>query len=76
VTENNRLMAIFPWCVLQANAMIIGYAPSWIFESHLEMVKFHVAIHEYFQKLPSSRFTTSNSIGCYFITIGCWGIST
>jgi len=49
--------------------MIVGYAPLWIFEFHLEMVEFRVTTHECLQKLPSSRFTTSISIGCYSIIV-------
>jgi hypothetical protein len=64
-------MVILPWCVLKVNVMIVGYALPWIFEFHLDMVEFRVTTHEYIEKLPSSRFPTSISIGCYSIIVRC-----
>jgi hypothetical protein len=54
---------------------IVGYAPSWIFGSHLEIVEFPTTIPKYFE-ITSSRFRTSIFVGCWFITIGLWGIYT
>ncbi len=78
MTENNQLMTISPWCVLQVNeATIIGYAPSWIFGSSLEAVEFLAVVTKYpLHDYPPSRFITSISIRCCSITIGLWGIST
>ncbi len=46
--ENNQLMVFSSWCVLQVNEeAIVGYAPSWILKSSLELVKFLVIVLEY-----------------------------
>ncbi len=48
MTKNNQLMVFSPWYVLQVNeATIVGYAPSWILGSSLEVVKFLVVGIEY-----------------------------
>ncbi len=53
MTEKNELMVIFPWCVLHVNEpTIVGYAPSWILGSNLEIIKFLATTFEYFQNYP------------------------
>jgi hypothetical protein len=48
VIKNNQLLALSPWCVLRVNeATIVGYAPSWIHGSGLEVAKFLVVALEY-----------------------------
>jgi hypothetical protein len=48
VIENNQLMVFSPWCILQVNEVaIVGYAPSWILGSSLEVDEFLIVVHEY-----------------------------
>jgi hypothetical protein len=45
VTMSNRLMAFYPWCVLQAKgATIVGCVSSWTIGSNLKMFEFPLVV--------------------------------